>query len=290
VEDAGAVGIFIAGITRSKLVFEKHSDPSSYKKGAFRNLIMWIYSKVEGLMVRHADACIGTGPGLVDQIKTMKPRGTVHHIFDIPSSLVEPTPSKVAEIRKKLIQKESEVLVGFVGSFAVYQGIELMFESIPEVVKKAAGVRFVIIGGTPEEIEQRKCWLAEKQVESAVTFTGKIPPDDLPDYLAALDILLSPRQAGVNTPLKILDYMKAGGAIVAHDTEANRLLLDSTTAVLVKPEPAAFSEGIVALVKDAALRDRLGKAGRKLIDETYNYGEFKRRLGVCYEAFNENNR
>jgi glycosyltransferase involved in cell wall biosynthesis len=87
----------------------------------------------------------------------------------------------------------------------------------------------------------------------------------------------------VNTPLKLLDYMKAGRAIVATDTEANRLLLDESNAVLAAAEPKSFAAGVCELLGDRDRRLRLGEAARRRIDDCYNYGEFKRRLGACYE-------
>ena len=51
---------------------------------------------------------------------------------------------------------------------------------------------------------------------------------ELADYLAAADILLSPRLGSVNTPLKLLDYLKAGRAIVATATAANRMVVGET--------------------------------------------------------------
>ncbi len=77
------------------LIFEKHSDPFSYKAGYVRNLILRLYAKVEKLTVTHADAVIGTGPGLVDQVLDMGTSTPVCHIFDIPSSLVEPNSGSV---------------------------------------------------------------------------------------------------------------------------------------------------------------------------------------------------
>jgi len=187
------------------------------------------------------------------------------------------------KIREGLKNRDDEVLIAFVGSFAVYQGVDLMFEAIPDVVVRHPEARFVIIGGSADEIFERKKWLNERKVEKSVTFLGKVHPDELPDYLSASDILLSPRLAGVNTPLKLLDYLKAGRAIVATDTESNRLILDEKTAVIVKAEPSAFADGICRLVADENLRIRLGENGRKLITERYNFGEFKKRLGICYE-------
>ena len=283
IEDAGPIAVVAAALTGAGMIFEKHSDPGSYRKGLLRNLVMWLYGKVEAFSIRHADAVIGTGPALVKQALEIAPNKPAHHIFDIPSSLVEANLETVKKVRAQLQKEVGELLAVYVGSFAVYQGIDLMFESMPDVVKRHGRVRFVVIGGTKAEIEQKKAWLAQRGIEQNVSFIGKIPPDELPNYLSAADILLSPRIAGTNTPLKLLDYLKAGGAIVASDNEANRLILDESTAMLVRPEPAEFAAGVCRLVEDPALRRRLAEKGRGLIDQTYNYAEFKRRLQRCYE-------
>lgn len=287
VEDAGFIGVFLARQSRACLIFEKHSDPGSYRKGAIRNLIMWLYGKVEGFTIRHADAVIGTGPGLVEQAKRIAPEKPCHHIFDVPSSLVDPDPDRVAALRAELRRDGHEVLVAYVGSFAVYQGIELLFDAIPDVVRRAPKTRFLIIGGTPEEIHERTERLRGVQADKAVTFLGKLPPDELPNYLAASDILLSSRIAGTNTPLKLLDYLKAGRCILATDNKANRQILDEHSAFFVQPAAASFAEGIVTLVGDEILREGLASKGKDLIRSTYNFAEFKRRLIAVYDGFPE---
>lgn len=282
VEDAGIIGVLLQRFTGARLIFEKHSDPASYRRGPLRNLVMFMYTKFEAFTMRHADALIGTGPGLIAQAKDVAPDTVAHHIFDIPSSLAEADPESVAKAREELVQGPDEVLVTYVGSFAVYQGIELLFDIIPTVARRHPTVHFVIIGGTTDEIRDRKERLATQGVAEQVTFLGKIPPDELPNYLAASDILLSPRIAGRNTPLKLLDYLKANRAIMATDTEANRLILDASNAVVAEPQTAEFAAALGALIEDPARRAELGRKGHNLIEKLYNFDEFKRRMSICY--------
>jgi len=281
VEEAGAIGALLAKRVGCKLVYEKHSDPASHKKGALRNLVLAAYARVERFTARRADAVIGTGSGLVKQIAPFA-KSQPHHIPDIPSSLAPVDPQAAARIRAELCACPSDRLVTYVGSFAVYQGIDLMFEAIPRVVAGFPSARFVIVGGSPAQIAERRAVLERRGVANRVMFIGKVPPDELPNYLAASDVLLSPRLSGVNTPLKLLDYLKAERAVLATDTEANRLILDDSMAVLVSPEVEAFAEGALRLLGDDSLRERLAARGRKLIATTYNFAEFKRRLGECY--------
>ncbi len=282
IEDAGPIAAVLARRHGAKMIFEKHSDPASYKKGFFRNLVMAAYRRVERFSILRADAVIGTGPALVEQARAVAPGRPVHHIFDIPSSLVEPDPARAAEVRARLGLPPGAVLALYVGSFAVYQGIDLLFQSIPPALKQAPDLRFAIIGGSPAQVAARKAELAAAGCADRVLFLGHIDPDELPHTLAAADILLSPRIAGGNTPLKLLDYLKAARAIVACDNPANRLILDETRARLVAPDPSAFADGIAVLAADAPLRQRLGAAGHQLYLSTYNYAQYKQRLAGAY--------
>ena len=333
VEDAGMVALVVGRLARAKVVFEKHSDPASYsgKKGVMR-LVMRAYAAVERFVMRHADAVIGTGPGLVRQVNALAPKTPATVISDIPSSLAEPNPEGVRAARARLLAllgggsshtdstdalgtcettttqvrgaaasvtsvssvsdsraeaggataSVAPVFATYVGSFASYQGIDLLFAAMPPALRAAPALRFAVIGGTPQEIEERRAALAAEGLAERVAFVGKVPPDELPCWLAASDIVLSPRIAGVNTPLKLLDYLKVGRAIVATDHEANRLILDEQTAMLVPIDPAAFAEGVAALARDPARREQIGSRGRRLVDEQYNFGVFRAGLAKVH--------
>ncbi len=283
IEDAGPIAAVLARRHRAKMVFEKHSDPASYKKGFLRNLVMAAYRRVERFSILRADAVIGTGPALVEQARQIAPGKPIHHIFDIPSSLVEPDAALADEVRKQLGMPSGGILALYVGSFAVYQGIELLFESIPLALRKNPNLHFAIIGGSPEQVARRQTELMDLGFADRVFFPGHIHPDTLPHTLAAADILLSPRIAGGNTPLKLLDYLKTGRPIVACDNPANRLILDDTNARLVAPEPASFADGIAALAENTPQRLHLGDAGHRLYLSTYNYAHYKQRLADAYQ-------
>jgi len=242
-----------------------------------------VYAFVEQITVKHVDAVICTGAGLVEQVEKMGTSTRVFHIFDIPSSLVEPVPEQVDRIRQELQQQKDEILITFVGSFAVYQGVDLLIKTIPEVAKSCPLARFIIIGGKNDEIEKRKTILQQQGVLNAVSFVGMVAPDVLPDYLSASDILLSPRISGVNTPLKLLDYLKAGRSIVATDVDANRLILNEDLARLAAPEPATMAAAIISLIENPDKRKTMGQKGRKLYESKYNFSNYTKKLKTCYE-------
>lgn len=283
VEDAGMICALLRAKAQAKVVFEKHSDPASYRKKGLQNLVMQAYSWVEKVVIRKADAVIGTGEGLTEQVRNISPEKPAYHIPDTPSSLEESTPERTESIRERLRTSEKDILITYVGSFAVYQGIDLLFEAIPMVCRKCKQARFVIIGGSPSEIGRRQEDLKQAGVSDNVVFAGKCPPSDLPNWLTASDILLSPRIAGKNTPLKLLDYLKAGRAIVATENTANRLILNENNAVFAAPEPNAFANAILQLTEDAPSRARLAEENTKTMTQNHSYSGFRAKLDEVYK-------
>ncbi len=284
VEDCGIIALVAARLGRARMVFERHSDPASYqKKKGVRNLVVKAYASVERYVMRHADAVICTGPGLFENAVRTGRASRACLIPDIPSSLEPVDHAEAVKIHVQCQRRSDDILVGYAGSFAEYQGIDILFGAIPLVVREEPRARFAIIGGSPKEIAARKARLAEEGCPDAAVFLGFVDPDALPSYLAAFDILLSPRISGMNTPLKLLDYFKAKAPIVATDFEANRLILSEKTAVLTPLTPEGFAQGILALCRDPARRVKLAGAGQELLDTVHNFGAFRDGLRKCYE-------
>jgi len=287
VEDAGAIAAFFGKTHGLPVVFEKHSDPASYKKGLVRSMVLAAYRAVERRTIRAADLVVATGPALAEQAKAVaRPETVVRAVHDIPSSLVEPTAEGARAAREALGLPENALLAFYAGSFAVYQGIDLLFSALAKAMGKASNLHVAVVGGTEEEIAERKKQLADidPALAERVRFLGFRAPDSLPDLFAASDILLSPRTQGTNTPLKLLDYAKAGRAVVACDIPANRLILSDENALLAAPDADSFAEAIGKAAEDPSLRKRLGDAVARLYRETYNYAHFRSLLAEAYEA------
>ncbi|MBQ7252135.1 MAG: glycosyltransferase family 4 protein [Kiritimatiellae bacterium] len=285
VEDAGAIAAFLGRKHGIPVVFEKHSDPASYKKGIVRAAVLAAYRAVERRSIRAASLVLATGPALAEQAKAVARPGTiVRAVHDIPSSLAEATAEGARAAREALALPDGAVLALYVGSFAVYQGIDLLVDALGKALARVPDLHAAIVGGNAEEIAARKRQLeaADPAIASRVRFLGMRAPDTLPDLFAAADILLSPRTQGTNTPLKLLDYAKAARAVVACDIPANRLILSEENALLAPPSAEGFAAALARVAEDAALRQRLGEAAGRLYRETYNYAHFRGLLAGAY--------
>ena len=114
IDEAGVIGIILKKIRGGRLIYEKHSEPSSYSYGWLLKILMHIYGKVEAYVTRNADAVI-TGPDLLEQDRITAPNQRIHCITSIPSTLKEANDKQAELIRKKLIRREGEILITYVG-------------------------------------------------------------------------------------------------------------------------------------------------------------------------------
>jgi glycosyltransferase involved in cell wall biosynthesis len=128
--------------------------------------------------------------------------------------------------------------------------------------------------------------VARHGLAERVTLPGLIPHAEMPAYLAACDILVSPhgRQADggefFGSPTKLFEYMAAGRAIVASAVgQIAEALVDEHSALLVPPEdPDALGAAIVRLVDDACLRTRLAQAARQAAEAQHTWRQNAERV------------
>lgn len=184
-------------------------------------------------------------------------------------------------LRSKL--QISGLLLMYVGNLEGYQGISLLLESFALVVKKLDAVALVIIGGEAVDIQKYQKQARDLNIESQVHFLGAKPVEDLGEYLSQADILISPRIKGKNTPMKIYSYLDSGKAVVATNLPTHTQILNCQVAMLADPSPEKFSTGMLRVMKDKTLRQKLGKAGKKLIEERFSYTAFCQKLNDLFD-------
>jgi glycosyltransferase involved in cell wall biosynthesis len=114
-------------------------------------------------------------------------------------------------------------------------------------------------------------------VGPATIFTGQRPVEEIPAYLDAADVLVSPRSTGTNTPLKIYQYLRSGRPIVATRLLTHTQVLDDATAILTPPTPEGFAEGILAALADPARARAIGTHARQLAETKYSYEAYLTR-------------
>jgi glycosyltransferase involved in cell wall biosynthesis len=166
-------------------------------------------------------------------------------------------------------QAGARPIVGYAGHLYPWKGVDVLIRALA----LAPELDGLVIGGHPREADRARvdALAAELGVGDRVTFTGLLPPADVPARLAAASIVVLPNTASAisdryTSPLKLFEYLAMGRAIVASDLPSIReVLTDGVTASLVPSgDPVALAGALRALANDPARAAALGAEARRL--------------------------
>jgi glycosyltransferase involved in cell wall biosynthesis len=115
----------------------------------------------------------------------------------------------------------------------------------------------------------------------AVVFAGQRPYEEVPAYLDAATVLVSPRSSGTNTPLKIYQYLRSGRPIVATRLRTHTQVLSDETAFLADATPEAFASAILTALQDPGAASAVGERARALAEHKYSDEAFIAKTGAA---------
>jgi glycosyltransferase involved in cell wall biosynthesis len=179
---------------------------------------------------------------------------------------------------------EGQVIVGFSGILRPWHGLDLLLDAFERVAAGRNDVHLMILGDGPVRSELESS-IAAKGLTRQVTITGRVPHARVREYVAAMDITVSPHSTFYASPMKVLEYMAMAKAIVAPDTANHRdILTTGRTALLFEPGRVEALAGAVGrLVADAQLRHVLGSAARHVIETERTWAHNAREVIAMVE-------
>lgn len=169
-----------------------------------------------------------------------------------------------------------KTVVGFIGSFYAYEGLDLLLDALPELIRQRPDVRLLLVGGGPQEANLRQ--QAERLgLGDHVIFTGRVPHQDVGRYYDLINVLAYPRHpmrlTELVTPLKPLEAMAQGQLFVASDVGGHKELIEhGKTGILFKAgDCKALSEALLGLLNDCQRWPELKANGRHFVEVVRNW-------------------
>ena len=191
------------------------------------------------------------------------------------------TPAR-AEVGGERAGGTPATVVMYVGNLERYQGIDLLLEGFARAARRDPSLVLAVVGGAPADVARYGGAAERLGLEGRARFLGPRPVARLAEYLAAADVLVSPRVAGDNTPMKVYSYLHAGRPLVATDLPTHTQVLTPEVALLVPPDPDWLAGALVRLARDPALRARLSAAGRRLVEARHSLPAFAAQVAALY--------
>jgi len=283
-EEAAFFGAPLARLFGLRHLYDMHSSLSQQLSNFdFCDFapVVRLFRWLEKRAIHLSDTIITVYPELFNHVNAVE---AGKRVFLIENSVDFDKPDRKEKQNRTLQQMynvNGKKVVVYTGSFEPYQGLELLLKSATLVVRKMKKVLFLCVGGSGEQKEKLQKLILANRLDSHFLLPGTIPVREVPAYLKLAHVLVSPRTKGTNTPLKIYSYLRSGKPIVATNLPTHVQVLNSRVALLTKPTPKAFAEGILKLLDDPQLRKKLGQKAKKLAAEKYDYSTF---LAKTWEA------
>lgn len=171
---------------------------------------------------------------------------------------------------------EGAFVVGFLGSFYRYEGLDLLLEAVARLATEQSNLKLLLVGGGEMESALKE-QARVLNINEKVIFTGRLPHDQMPAIYSLVDVLVFPRKrmrlTDLVTPLKPLEAMAMGKSLIASDVGGHEeLIQNGETGLLFRADdPANLIESLVRLISDVELRRCLGLKGRKWVESEKNW-------------------
>lgn len=186
------------------------------------------------------------------------------------------------------LQLEDKRVIGFVGSLKPWHGTETLLAAFHELHTTVANAHLLIVGDGPGRA-QLENYAQMHDLNGAVTFTGNVPYDDIPHYIAAMDIAVAPYTPSENfyySPIKIFEYMAMGKPVVGGRIgQVEEVITNGETGVLFEPgNIAALHAALAQLVSDSPLCRRLGENARAWVETERTWDNNARQVVQIAES------
>ena len=279
-EEGSIIGVMLASMLGLPHLYDMHSSlPQQLTNFAFSRsrVLTRMFTCMERFVVRRSRVVVVICPHLEKVVHDIEPGIPAVLIENAPGSGDAPLSGSGARIRTELgLAPDAEVVV-YTGTFEAYQGLDLLFSAARHVMAQRPGARFVLAGGRPDQIAAARARTQAAGLARVVVFAGQRPAEEIPLFLDAADVLVSPRSIGTNTPLKIYQYLRSGRPIVATRLLTHTQVLDDEVAILTAATAEGFAAGIVLALTDTGRARAVGDRARHLADTKYSYEAYLAR-------------
>ena len=276
-EEGGLIGVALATLLGVPHLYDMHSSlPQQLANFDFSHsrLLTTTMSWLERFVIKRSRVVIVICPQLLETVRAIDAEVPAVLIENAPGSGDAPAPGSGAAVRASLGVADGSPLILYTGTFEAYQGLDLLFAAMRLVAARRPEARLVLAGGEPAQIERARASVATAGIARVTIFAGRRAAEDIPAFLDAADVLVSPRSSGTNTPLKIYQYLRSGRPIVATRLLTHTQVLDDDVAFLTEATADGFAAGLLAAIEQPERGKSVGARARVLAETKYSYDAY----------------
>ncbi|MEA2626932.1 MAG: hypothetical protein QOD06_2977 [Candidatus Binatota bacterium] len=287
-EEGAWIAALLGRWRRIPFVYDMDSDleeQTRIARGWYLRGLAPLVAGIDRWALRRAAVAVTVCATLSERARRLAPGVPIHQIEDAPNVAIAADAALArAEVVRRWSLPPGELVV-YTGNLEPYQGVELLVQAAPRVLERRPMVVFLVVGGEVPQVEALRALAVS--AGGRVVITGARPESEMPAYLAAADVLVSPRSQGTNTPLKLYSYLLSGKPLVATDRPVHTQVVSAEEAMLAEPSPEGIAGGILALLESPELREAIAARARRLAETRFGPGIFRDKALAFLEALED---
>jgi glycosyltransferase involved in cell wall biosynthesis len=167
------------------------------------------------------------------------------------------------------------------GSFAAYQGVDLLLEAFEQARRSVPDLVLVCVGATDrDQVALARQWPMD--LEANLRIVPRQPREKIPAFIELADFLVLPRIGGGNIPLKLYDYMASGKPIVATRQAGSRSLLDDTRAFICEPDAGSLANAMIKVCRSPRRAAVMAEESARFARLNFGWNPFVEFVGDTY--------
>lgn len=268
----GVAGLRLAKCHSIPLILEVNAPLSDeqqrYRAGlTFPSLARW----AEHRIWRKADLLVSVSESLRCRLERAGVRQELIHVLpNAVDTRLFHADLDGAGVRERF-KLDGRFVIGFVGTFKRWHGVDFLLTAFQEIHRADPSTHLLLVGDGPLR-SQLEGEVAKAGLEQRVTFAGPIDHQEVPHYVAAMDVAIAPYptlEEFYYSPIKLFEYMAVGRAVVASRIgQVAELVIDGVNGLLFEPgDRAGLVRCIRRFQRDPALRDQLGRRAHAVCSE-----------------------
>lgn len=272
-EEGAFLAALVAPLYRIPLVYDLHSSlPLQIRDWNFskRESVVQFFRWVEEFSLKRSRVAVAISPGVADAARSSVPGVKVVTIVNRFSLEREASAEDGRRVRSEFGLTDTDRVVLYTGSFVALQALDLLVEAVPSVVRRVPQARFLIVGGQAPEITALGALATRVGAREPIVFVPTRPQEEMPAFMAACDVLVSPRVQGINPPGKLFSYLNSGRPVVATRTLVHTQFLNDRCAILTPPTSEGIADGLVTALSDELRRNDVTRGAKEILQTEYS--------------------
>jgi glycosyltransferase involved in cell wall biosynthesis len=263
--EAGAAASIVGRLTGVPFVFHGHSAMADemplYARGAHgKRILSRVGGALDRTVPRLAAACLAVTEELAGALR----RSGARRVRWLPPVL-RPSDDGAATPA----DESSTPTVAYAGNLDAYQNLDALWRAFAVVRRRVPAARLIVV--SHPDARRAAARLVRPGLPPAVEIVYASSYEEVRARLAEAHVLVAPRSESTGYPMKLLNYMAVGKAIVATAGGAKGLRDGETARVVRDHDPHEFAAAIGDLLENPSERRRLGAAVRAVAGDPQRF-------------------